>query len=290
VSQPQALIFEVSNSSFPVAVIQNSHKLPVLVEFMGVWSEHCIKLEDQLAALAKEFPEQFIFAKVDLDEQPELREAYKITNVPTIKVFHNGAVVRTKEGVMEEGELRALLKEFGIVNEADDLRIQAREKHIAGDTPAAIGLLTRAIQLDPRNTRIAQDMVQVFLDIGETEQAKSLFARLPKTDQESEQGRALNGQLTFRELAAKTAGKLNLQDQLATNPEDHDARFDLAVCLVAEHDYQHAMDNLFTILNNAPDYKDGAARELIISLTNMLAPNDPQLAQEFRKRLSNLLA
>ena len=106
----EAFIFEVSQSNFDSTVILNSYKIPVVVEFMGVWSEHCILLEDSLVALAKEFAGQCIFAKVDIHEQKELRKEYEIQNVPTLKVFKDGAVVRTEEGLLSADELGAMLK------------------------------------------------------------------------------------------------------------------------------------------------------------------------------------
>lgn len=289
-SQNEALIFEVSKKNFDTSVIFNSYKVPVLVEFMGVWSEHCIGMEARLNTLAKEFAGRFIFAKVDVDEQEELKKEHNIQNVPSLKVFKDGEVVRTEEGVLQETELRALLKDYGIFRESDELREQAREKHMAGETLEAINILTQAIQIDPRNTRIALDMVQIFLDIDELEQAKSLYNRLPEADLKSDVGRALLGQITFKELAANTAGKAELKQRLNSNSEDFDATFDLAICFVAEHDYTQAMEYLFSIIEKAPDYKEGAAREMVANLTNMLTQNEPQLAQEFRRRLSNILS
>jgi putative thioredoxin len=246
-------------------------------------------MADDLAELAKEFAGQFIFARIDVDEQPELREEYGVENVPTLKVFKDGEVVRTEEGMLQKEALQALLKSYGIYRQSDELREQARNKHLAGETVEAITLLTRAIQQDPANTRVAMDMVQIFIDIDETEQAKALFNKLPDRDKESDTGKALLGQLTFRDLAANTEGKEALQARISANADDHEARFDLAICLVAEHNYQQAMENLFEIFTSDPEFKDGAAREMIINLTNMLAPNEPQLAQEFRRRLGSTL-
>ena len=189
----QALVFEVGESGFDRYVIENSHKAPVLVMFMGVWSEHCVAMSDVLTSLAKEFAEQFVFAKVDIDEQQGLAERYAIKNVPTLLVFKGGNVEFTQEGQMQEEELRVLLKGLGIFNEADELRQQAREKHMSGETPEAIMLLTQAIQKDPSNARVAMDMVQIFLDVGELEQAKGLFNRLPETARESDAGKSLAG-------------------------------------------------------------------------------------------------
>jgi putative thioredoxin len=247
-------------------------------------------LADRLAGLATEFAGRFVFAKVDVDEQPGLREQYKIHNIPTLLVFRDGELVRTETGELDEAELRALLKDFGVFRVSDELREQARARHIEGDTHNAILLLTEAIKQDPANTRVVMDMVQVFLDIGEREQAGGLFGRLPERERNSEMGKALSGQLLFAELAAKTDGIDALTRRLASSPDDHGARFDLAICEVARHQYPAAMEHLFQILEWQPGFRDGAAREMIATLANMLSPNAPELAQEYRRRLSNLLA
>lgn len=171
----------------------------------------------------------------------------------------------------------------------DELREQARSKHIAGDTIGAIRLLTQAIQQDPTNTHVAMDMVQIFIDINEIEQATALYNQLPDMDKDGDTGKVLLGQLTFHDLASKTDGKVELKARIKTNENDHDAYFDLAICHVAEHDYEQAMDNLFEIMKRDPEFKEGAAREMIITLTDMLAPNEPEMAKLFRRRLANSL-
>lgn len=289
-SKANAYVFEVNAKSFNDLVLMNSYKLPVVVEFMGVYSGPCIALENSLTELANEFAGQFIFAKVDIEEQPELTEQYGVTNLPTLKVFKDTEVVRTEEGLMQLDELTAMLRDLGIYRESDDMREQAREKHLAGDIGGAITLLTQAIQKDPSNTRVAMDMVQVMLDVGELEQAKSLFNRLPDKDKESETGRALIGNITFKDLANNTDGKTALLARLDQDPLDFDAYFDLAICLVSEYDYAGALESLFAIFDQKPEYKEGAAREMIVSVVNMLAPNDPEMAQRYRQRLGNAVA
>lgn len=113
-SDKEVYIFEVSKSSFDASVLQNSHQLPVFVEFLGIWSDISIQLENNLSNLANEFAGQFIFAKVDIDEQQDLREQYQISNVPTLKIFKDGEEALSLEGMIEEQELRSLLKSQGI--------------------------------------------------------------------------------------------------------------------------------------------------------------------------------
>ena len=285
----EALIFEVSKNNFNTSVVLNSHKLPVVVEFMGVWSGPCIQMEDTLRYLATEYKGQFVFAKVDIDEQPELMKEYNVENVPAVKIFKDGEVIRTEEGLLEESELKDILKVYGIFRQSDDTRELARQKHISGETLEAITLLTKAIQQDPGNTRIAMDMVQIFLDINELEQAKSLFNRLPEKDRISNTGKTLLGQLTIKDHAAKTDGKVALTEQLLTNPDNYDAMFDLSLCLIADHDYKQALDHLFNIFEQSPEYKEGAAKEMIINISNILSENEPELSQEIRRRLGSSL-
>lgn len=285
----ETFIFEVNKKSFDEAVFLNSHKIPVFVEFMGVWSGPCIAMDNLFMGLAKEFAGEFIFAKVDVDEQPELRKEHNIENVPTMLVFKEGKCQRTETGELKEIEARALLKDFGIFHESDRLREEARDKHLTGDSAGAIVTLTEAIKLDPANTRVAMDMVQIFLDLGELEQAQSLFSRLPESSRETEMGKALSGQLTFAGLAARADDMETLQNRLGSNAEDMDARFDLAIHQIALYQYQEAIDNLFILLNQDAEYKDGAAKEMIVTVANMIAPVNIELAQEIRRKLANLL-
>jgi putative thioredoxin len=286
----EAFIFEVSDRSFEKYVIDNSSKTPVFVAFIGVWSEPCILMSDMFAALATEFAEEFIFAKVDIDENSQLKEQYSIENVPTLKVFIDGKVVVSEEGNLNEEEARALLKSFDIVNKAEEQRMQARQLHMQGETQDAIMLLTVAIQQDPSNTRVAMDMVQIFIDMGETEQAHSLFNRLPESIKASETGLSLSGQLWIIEEAGKTTGLQALNKTILTDPDDLQARFDCAICEIAQHNTQQALDHLFYIQKNNADFKDGAAKEMIITIINTIAANDPENAQKYRTQLAGMLA
>ena len=289
-SNTDVFIFEVSESNFDNLVIQNSQQLPVLVMFMDVSLGTCIQMDQMIEELANDLAGQFIFAKVDVDMQPDLTQQYAIENVPSLKLFKAGEVVHSEVGLMQKEELADLLKSFGIYRASNEMREQAKQLHLDGNTPAAINLLTEAIQQDPTNSLVAMDMVQVMLDINLLEPALNLFNRLPNADKESDTGRALIGQLTFKQLAEKTAGKSELMAKLATESENHDIRFDLAICQVAEHSYLEAMDSLFAIFEQDPEYKQGAAREMIVNLTNMLEPNEPQLAGSIRKRMANQLS
>ena len=219
----------------------------------------------------------------------ELKKQFSITNIPTLAVFKNGKEVQREEGELRLEELRILLKHYGIFNKADELRNQARIKHIAGDTQSAIELLTKAILANPSNVRVALDMVQIFLDIGETEQAQELFNKLPKSVEKTDIGLSISTQFNFINLAKNTVGITLLQEQVLKSPDDYQARFDLAVCLFAQHDIKQGMEMLFFVQENNPKFQDEATKEMIGMICNMLAKNDPETSGVYRRRLANLI-
>ncbi len=282
-------IFEATEANFEQVVLENSNKIPVVTLFMGVWSEHCYVLMEIFSKLAKEFAGEFVFAKVDIDEQQALRDKYKVVNVPTLKLFLNGKETLTSEGLLTEDEARLLLKGVNVFNVIDVMCEQAREKHMNGDTEAAIVLLSQAIQQDPSNVKIALDMVQIFIDIKQFAQANDLFNKLPDAAKESDMGMSVNGQLTFINLAAEKLDIDSLKQNLANDESDKQTRFDLAICLTAEYQYEQAIEHLLNLHQQDEQFQGGAAKELIITLIRMLKPTQPEIASKAQQRLSNML-
>ncbi|WP_019557155.1 tetratricopeptide repeat protein [Thiomicrorhabdus arctica] len=282
--------FEVSQNNFNSIVLINSYKLPVFALFMSPSIGDCIKLERRLSDFTEEFAGQFILARIDVDMESDLKEQYDIVNVPTIKVFKDGNMVHQEIGLLDADELADLMKAHGLFRRSDEMRDEARAQHLQGNTPQAIKILTEAMNSDPSNARIAMDMVQIMLDINLLDQAVDLYNKLPDREKESEIGKALLGQITFKGLAAKTPGLVELLEQVNQQPDNFDARFGLAICYVAEHGYEEAMNQIFEILNVEPTYKEGAAQELAVTIINMLEANDSKLAQDSRRILSNMLS
>jgi putative thioredoxin len=283
-------IFEATEANFEQVVLQNSNKIPVVTLFMGVWSEPCFVLTEIFSKLAKEFAGQFIFAKIDIDEQPELRDQFKIENAPTLQVIQNGNVTMTSEGLLTEDEARTLLKGVNVFNIVDAMRDKAREKHISGDTQAAIMLLSEAMQQEPGNASVALDMVQIFIDLKEFEQANGLLNKLPEAAKESDMGKSVIGQLFFINQAAEKDSIDVLEQTIEKNENDLQARFDLAVCLTAEYAYENALTHLLKLHQQDESFQDGAAKELMVTLINMLKQTQPEVASKAQQQLFNYLS
>jgi len=283
-------IFEATKANFDQVVIQNSNKLPVVTLFMGVWSEPCFVLSEIFSKLAKEFAGQFIFAKVDIDEQQELRDQFKIENVPTILVIQNGDATMTSEGLLTEDEARTLLKGVNIFNIIDAMRDKARGKHMGDDTQGAIMLLTEAMQQEPGNTNVALDMVQIFIDIKEFEQANALLNKIPEVAKQTDMGKSVTGQLFFINQAAEKDSIDVLEQVIKENENNLQAIFDLAICLTAEYAYEKALAHLLKLHQQDETFQNGAAKELMLTLINMLKQTQPEVASKAQQQLSNYLS
>ena len=285
----QAIIFDVTGSDFKKYVLDNSDKAPVFVFFIDLRSVVCAQMHDLFTELATEFAEQFILAEVDVSENKALVKQYKILTTPTLKVFIDAKEVFSIDGELSEDEARDLLQSFDIVSEIEQMRNQAHELHLKGDATEAIVLLSDAIKQDPSNTKIAMDMVQIFIDLGDLDQAGSLFNKLPDLDKHSNTGLSLFGQLQIKTKASQTVGLKTLKENIFLNPDDFDARLDCAICELAEANTEEALNQLFYIQEHKADYKEGAAKEMIIAIIDATMPVDPETARGYRAKLTALL-
>ena len=282
--------FEISDDNFDQVVIMNSYKLPVFVLFMSPISAACVAMENALIDYANEFAGQFILARLDIDMFTEIRDRYEIKNVPMIKVFKDGEMVHQELGAVTEGELAEAFKKFDIFNPEEEMRLQALEKHSEGHTSEAIQLLTKAIKLNPGNVKVAMDMCQIFLDINMLAEAAELYTKIPNKFKETDKGKFLIGQITFKKLALDTDGLTAIEAKLAQNPSDEAALFDKAVCQIAMQQYSEGTQTLFSMLKANPNAKGGGAQELAVAVVNMLELDNPTLAGELRRGLSNTLS
>jgi thioredoxin 1 len=99
-------LVHVSESTFDEVVINASG--PVLVDYWAEWCGPCKMIEPILHELADEYGDKLTIAKVNIDENPQVANRFKIRGIPTLMIFQDGEHQGTKVGAMT----KSALKEF----------------------------------------------------------------------------------------------------------------------------------------------------------------------------------
>ena len=279
-------IFDVNESNFEQIVIQGSQQRPVLVDFWASWCQPCQMLMPTLARLAEEYAGRFILAKLNTEENQSIATHYGIRSIPNVKLFVGGREVDEFAGALPESAIRDFLDKH-IPRESDSEVEAALQAFADGDSAEALSLLQQARQSDPGNTRIALAMAQIHAAAGDPAAAEAVLDSLPAGEQDSAEVSALRSQLLFAKDAPQPGELESLRARIADNPKDSEAGYKLAMAQVQAGDYASALDQLLALMASDRDYKDGAARQALLRLFDLLG-DDPLVAQA-RRRLFNLM-
>lgn len=98
---------KITANNFEKEALQSP--LPVLLDFWAPWCGPCRMLAPELKALADEYAGRVVIGKVNVDEEPELAAAFRVSSIPTVVVIRDGKVVRTSVGYKPKEALAALL-------------------------------------------------------------------------------------------------------------------------------------------------------------------------------------
>ena len=101
---------EVNDENFEEMVIEQSKRIPVVVDFWAEWCKPCLMLKPVLEKLVRENKGRFILAKVNVDEAPRVSQRYMIMSIPNVKLFKQGKVVDEFIGAYPESFVREWLE------------------------------------------------------------------------------------------------------------------------------------------------------------------------------------
>lgn len=100
-------VLTITNDNFEKEVLQADK--PVLVDFWAAWCEPCRMVAPIIDQIADEYAGRVKVGKVNVDEQSELSEKYRIMSIPTLMVFKNGAIAESVMGARSREALAAML-------------------------------------------------------------------------------------------------------------------------------------------------------------------------------------
>jgi putative thioredoxin len=279
----------VNGAEFEEAVISASRKLPVLVDFWAPWCAPCRTLKPVLEKLAAEYGGRFLLAKIDSDRNQELAARYHVRGIPNVKAFVDGVVVDEFSGALAETQVRAFIDRL-LPSPAEPLRIAAREARAAGDLALAHSLLIDARELDPADEAVLLDLAEYTLDLQQPAEAAKILDPLEHTARDAARCAALRARLKL--VAAGTGiDPAEFQARIAVDPDDLEARLQLATSLALSHDYRPALEQLLDIVCRDRNWQDHAARKAMLDLFVLLGDDSQfdDLVREFRVRLARTL-
>ena len=280
-----SFIFEAAEENFQQGVIENSYKAPVLVDFWAEWCEPCKLLIPILEKLAAELHGQFVLAKVNSESQQSLVQKFQIRSIPGVLIFKNGEIVEQFSGLQTEEFIKVLLNKH-VTTEADTLRNKAYESIQSGDFENAKMILLNAEVLAPENTTIQIDLAHIESREKNYDAAKQRLNNLPMAKHENEQVISLLNKIDLAQATENAPDITELEKILAVTPNESLPRYQLAIQLINNGEYEAGMDHLINILLRDRKFQDGAAQKSMLSAFSLLGDEHPLVSQYRRKMFS----
>ncbi len=277
-----------SDAAFMADVIEASRAQPVIVDFWATWCGPCKQLGPALERAVEAAKGAVKLVKIDVDKNPAIAGQLRIQSIPTVYAFVDGKPVDGFQGALPESQVKQFVERLaGPPGPAaiDDVLALAAESLQLGDLGGAAQAYAQALQMDPAHPKAIAGMARLYLQDGDAEGARALLAMAPPDAKDAE----LDSVRAALKLAASaTAETAALDRRLAANPDDHEARLELAKALAAKGAYDKAADELLLIIQRDREWNDQAARKQLLDVFEA-AGQMSDVAKQGRKRLSAIL-
>lgn len=278
--------FDTTFETFANDVIDASHEVPVLVDFWASWCGPCKALMPILTRLAEEYNGAFKLAKVNIDEQQQLAQQFRVRSVPTVKVMQNGQVVDEFMGAQPESQIRALLDKY-IVRESDKQMHAALERYNNGDESVKQDMIN-IVNSDPHNNNLRLLYVDVLMREKQYDDARAILQSLPADIRQQPEVAGLLGRLEFLSTAKESADADTLLATLEKEPDNCEIRYQLSSLYITQAEYEKALDQLLEIMKRDRQYGDDAGRKGMLKVFEMLGGKG-ELVSRYRQKMASML-
>jgi len=296
-STPQAapdLIKETTTQTFVKDVIEESRRQPVLIDFWAPWCGPCRQLTPMLEKAVRNAKGRVKLVKMNIDDHPAIPGQMGIQSIPAVIAFVNGQPADGFMGAVPESQVNAFIEKItkGVpaAGEPDLAEILKEAEAVLadGDAAAAAQIYAEVLAHDATNIAALAGLAKCYVTTGAVEQAKQTLAMVPESKRNDAAVKAVQAAIDLAEQAQSVGPIAELEQKVAANPLDHQARFDLATALNAMGKRAEATEQLLAIVKRDRKWNDDGARKQLVQLFEARGGAD-EATVEGRKRLSTIL-
>jgi len=284
------IIKDATDASFMADVVEASRTTPVIVDFWATWCGPCKQLGPSLEKAVAGAKGAVKLVKVDIDKNPAYAGQLRVQSIPAVFAFVDGKPVDGFMGALPDSQVKDFVAKVaklgnGGASPIDDLLALAKESLELGDMGGAAQAYAQALQADPANVKALGGLARVYMSTGDAEHAQEIVAMAP-ADAKDPDLDSVRATLALAAEAPSETGEF--ERRLAANPDDHEARFELAKSLAGKHRLEQAADQLLTIIEKDRAWNDEAARKQLLTVFEA-AGHSSEIARHGRRRLSAIL-
>lgn len=281
----QTDIFNVTAQDFQAVVAQGSISKPVMVIFWSSQCNICPTLLPVIEQLQREHANGFSIAKVNCDTEHPLVQHFDIKSVPTVYMFVNGQAVDGFAGEQTASVMNDFITKH-LPDPALALLADTQTLFAQGKIEEAKTTILQAQKISPDDNQIKLTLAQIYLALGEFENAKPILNAIPMADQNMIY-HSLISELELAEQSAQTPEITALETALETAEDKQSIQYQLAIQYHQAKRYKDALHLLYSLLCKDLGYENGDAKKTMLDLLATI--DDAALVSEYRRKLYSLL-